>query len=161
MNNKLPESLENYTGYLITDIGRLYRTEMDKRMARFELTRSQWWLISFLSHFEGATQQELADVMDVGRAGIAKLIDRLEKKGLVCRAADARDGRSKRVYLSERIKPLAIEVEKEIADTGQSSMRRLGKDDIATLNRLLNTIRATVLEDQQALDAADRPPPDG
>ncbi|WP_428312979.1 MarR family winged helix-turn-helix transcriptional regulator [Hydrocarboniphaga sp.] len=149
MNNKLPESLENYTGYLITDIGRLYRTEIDRRVARFELTRSQWWLISFLSHFDGATQQELADVMDIGRAGIAKLIDRVEKKGLVRRTADARDGRSKRVYLTPKVRPLALEVEKEIADTGRNSMRRLSEDDVSTLNRLLNTIRTTVLEDQQ------------
>ncbi len=131
---KLPASLRDQTAFLITDIGRLYRTAFDRRMKRFGLTRSQWWLISFLYYFDGSSQQQLADLMDTGKGGIAKLVDRLEKKGMVRRSSDPLDGRSKRVHLSEDVKPLAAEIEHELARTTESSLSALQPSEIDLLN---------------------------
>jgi DNA-binding MarR family transcriptional regulator len=147
-DQKIPAVLRDHTGYLITDIGRLYRTALDRRMKRFGLTRSQWWLISFLYYFDGSTQQQLADVMDNGKSGVAKLIDRLEQKGMVTRTSDAKDGRSKRVYLSDKVKPLAAKIERELSQTAGNSLRALDHAQILLLNQMLKDIRGTLIEDQ-------------
>jgi DNA-binding MarR family transcriptional regulator len=143
--NKLPKSLRDHTGYLITDVARLYRTALDRKMNRFGLTRSQWWLLSFVVYFDGSTQQQLADLMDAGKAGVTKLIDKLESKGLVKRVADAADARQKRVFLSSRVKPLAEEVEHEITKVAEASLVGFSDAEITQLNTLIMRIRGNLV----------------
>lgn len=144
---KLPQSLRDHTGYLITDVARLYRTAIDRKMDRFDLTRSQWWLISFLIYFDGITQQQLADLMDVGKAGVTKLLDRLEQKGMVKRVSDSSDARQKRVFLSDHVKPLAVEVDREITTVADTSLKALTAAEISQLNKLITKIRHNLLAD--------------
>lgn len=149
MNSRreLPQSLREHTGYLITDVARLYRTALDRKMLRFDLTRSQWWLISFLIYFDGITQQQLADLMDVGKAGVTKLLDRLEQKGMVKRVSDSTDARQKRVFLSEHVKPLAVEVDHEITAVADTSLKALTTEEVAQFNKLITKIRQNLLAD--------------
>lgn len=144
----LPTQALEQPGFLFTDIARLYRIALDRRMRRFRLTRSQSWLISFLCYFEGSSQQQLADLMGTGKGGIGKLIERLEQKGLVRRDADLQDSRSKRVYLGERIKPLTQEMGREIDDLVNRSLRELEGSEVVVLKRWLGTIRASLLEEK-------------
>jgi DNA-binding MarR family transcriptional regulator len=150
---KLPQSLREHTGYLITDVARLYRTALDRKMDRFDLTRSQWWLISFLIYFDGITQQQLADLMDVGKAGVTKLLDRLEQKGMVRRVNDSTDARQKRVFLSDHVKPLAVEVDKEITAVADTSLKTLTAVEISQLNNLITKIRQNLLADSNGTDS--------
>jgi DNA-binding MarR family transcriptional regulator len=147
-SGKFPVALYDQTGFLITDIGRRYRIMIDRRMKSVGLTRSQWWLISFLHYFNGSTQQQLADIMDTGKAGVAKLLDRMEEKGLIHRVSDPLDGRSKRVHLADQIKPLASEIEAGLDEVTAQSLRALTADEAAQLNRLLNKVRQTQIDDQ-------------
>ncbi|MNR48878.1 transcriptional regulator SlyA [compost metagenome] len=86
--------------------------------------------------------------MGTGKGGIAKLIERLEQKGLVRREADPQDSRSKRVYLGERIKPLTQEMGREIDDLVTSSLRELEDSEVVVLKRWLGTIRTNLLEEK-------------
>src|SRR5690606_36760981 len=52
----------------------------------------------YVHHTPGATQTALADAMQVGRAAMGKMLDRLEGKGLIDRRADENDQRVRRVY---------------------------------------------------------------
>lgn len=132
-------------GFLFTDIARLYRIALDRRMQKYDLTRSQSWMVSFLCYFDGSTQQQLADLMGTGKGGIGKLVDRLEQKGLVTRVVDAQDCRSKRIFLSAHIKPIAQEMEREIDQLVTDSLRDLQESDVAQLKNWLKTIRMTLL----------------
>ena len=145
---KLPPKLQEHTAYLITDVGRLYRTALDRRMKQFALTRSQWWLISFLTYFDGSNQQQLADVMDTGKGGIAKLVDRMEKKGFVRRSLDPNDARARRVHLAEKIRPLATDIEHALTLTTDESLSDLTAKEVRVLNRLLSKIRHTQIDKQ-------------
>src|SRR5690606_16485289 len=91
----LPSKLKNHTSFLISDVARLQRTIMDRRADNYGLTRSQWWLLSFLIYFDGAPQQELADAMDISKGGLTKLLERLEKKNMITRVTHEQDQRSK------------------------------------------------------------------
>ena len=67
--------------YCISDIARYYRTCLDREMAAHGLTRSQWWLLANLQYNDGANQQELAELMEMGKSAVGKLIDQL---GEIC-----------------------------------------------------------------------------
>lgn len=143
----LPIQVLEQPGFLFTDIARLYRVALDRRMQQHGLTRSQSWLISFLCYFDGSTQQQLADRMETGKGGLGKLIDRLEQKGMVRRETDSGDTRSKRVFLSEHMKPLALEMENDIDHLVGKSLVGIPEADQVVLKRWLRQIRSNLLEE--------------
>lgn len=140
--SKRPEELLDNPAFLATDVARLYRTTFDARMKGLGLGRAEWWLLSFLCYFEGSTQQTLAEVMDITKGGMGKLIDRLERDDLVQRSADGIDRRSKRVFLTELSRPLAAQVDAHSEQVVADSLASLSAAEIATLKRLLLKLRA-------------------
>ena len=82
------------------------RLAFDRRGRDLGLTRSQWWVLTALYAMEGVPQSELTDYMDVEKATLGRLIDRLEEKGWVERRPDTIDRRVKRLFLTARVQSL-------------------------------------------------------
>ena len=82
----------------LTDVARLMRTVFDRRVRRLGLTRAQWLALTRLHRRPGASQSELADMMEVEKATVGRLVDRLEAKGWVERRAQAGDRRVNRLH---------------------------------------------------------------
>ena len=95
------EDYENNFGFLIHDVARLMRTAYDRRMKPLGLTRSQWWVLNHLFFHQGISQSDLAKILDIERATLGRLLDRLEAKEWIYREPDKDDRRINRVYLSE------------------------------------------------------------
>jgi DNA-binding MarR family transcriptional regulator len=89
-------------GYLIHDVSRLRRMMFDRALAPLGITRSQWWVLAFISRKDGLPQTQLANDLDVGKVALGALIDRLESAGFVTRMADPIDRRVKRVFLTKQ-----------------------------------------------------------
>jgi MarR family transcriptional regulator, transcriptional regulator for hemolysin len=96
----LSDQDERHIGFLISDVARLMRTAFDRRVRRLGLTRSQWLVINRLHRRPGATQSELADMLEVEKATAGRMVDRMEKKGWVVRRPDAADRRVNRLHLT-------------------------------------------------------------
>ena len=82
------------------DVSRLRRIVFDEYVKHIGITRSQWWVLVYLARHDGMTQTDLADLLDLGKAALGGLIDRLEESGFIERRADAIDRRAKRIYLT-------------------------------------------------------------
>jgi len=95
------------------DVSRLRRTIFDDFMKPLNVTRSQWWVLAYLSRHDGMIQSDLANVLELGKAALGSLIDRLEAAGLVRRGADDSDRRAKRVYLSPAGSQLIKEMQRD------------------------------------------------
>ncbi|WP_114970552.1 MarR family winged helix-turn-helix transcriptional regulator [Rhodoferax ferrireducens] len=99
-------------GFLIHDVSRLRRSAFDRCLKPLSVTRSQWWVLAYLSREDGMTQSQLAEELDIGKVAVGGLIDRLEKSGLVRRDADAGDRRVNRVFLEPKSKQLIARMRK-------------------------------------------------
>ena len=102
----LKENFEENIGLLIHDVARLLRVLYDRQMASIGLTRSQWWLLTYLRFRDGINQSELAVLMDIEKAPLSRLLDRMQLKGWVERRADSKDRRIKNIFLSDNVKPI-------------------------------------------------------
>ena len=99
-------------GYLIHDVSRLRRSAFDRCMKPLNVTRSQWWVLAYLSREDGMTQSQLAEELDIGKVAVGGLIDRLEKADFLRREADAADRRVNRVFLEPKSKQLIAKMRK-------------------------------------------------
>ena len=106
---------ERHIGFLISDVARLLRTAFDRRVRGLGLTRSQWLVINRLHRRPGATQSELAEMLEVEKATAGRMVDRMEKKGWVSRRPDAADRRVNRLFLTAEADLIQVQLA-QIAD---------------------------------------------
>lgn len=85
-------------GSLSRTISRHYRD----RIAEFNLTHSQFFILMAVIELEGAQPSQLAEKTVTDRATTTGLIDRLERDGWVERRPDSNDRRTVRIYLSPK-----------------------------------------------------------
>lgn len=133
------KSLSDNLAYLLIELTKAYRSHIDRKMAKFDLDRSQWPLLVNLWYMDGATQQELADFRDMSRGGMNKLIDRLEEAGFV-RRADGADRRSKRIFLVDEVRPLVAEIDRAQREMVKASLSVLTASEAAMLKQLLRKV---------------------
>lgn len=123
----LRENVDRNFGFLVNDVARALRTAFDRRVRSMGLTRSQWWVLVHLFRHNGATQSELADILEIEKASLGRLLDRLEANGWVQRVACEQDRRAKRVLLTDEVTPAV----KDMRDRGAE----LRRDALAGLPR--------------------------
>lgn len=92
--------------YMMHELSRLISTHVDRAMTDQRLTHAQWWALMHIYQHEGATQTELAEIMQMGRPGVGKLLERLEAKHWIERRPDPDDSRVRRVYLRHEVVPI-------------------------------------------------------
>ena len=72
---------DDYIGYVLSDVARLIRTVFDRRVREMGLTRAQWLVLTRLYRRPGASQSELAEMLELDRASTGRMIDRMERGG--------------------------------------------------------------------------------
>ena len=144
------ENVERNFGFLMHDIARLLRTNYDRRVKRLGLTRSQWWVITNLYRNDGLTQSELAETLDIERASLGRLLDRLEANGWVRREPCDKDRRAKRIRLANEVGPVMREMRSIAAELRRDAMSGLTSDEQEAFVDVLLAIKSnlTALNDQ-------------
>lgn len=147
------DGIEQRIGFLLNDASRLLRIRIDARAQRLGLTRSQWRVLLHLSNNEGISQSELADIIEVKRMTLGRLIDRLEAAGWVRRQPDTADRRVKRLYLAKDAEPTLREMLAITSDALAQALSGLSAEDRKRLASQLARIKANVM--RGAAGAAD------
>lgn len=101
---------EHHIGWLVADVARLMRTVFDRRARALGLTRSQWLALTRLDRRPGASQSDLAEMLEIEKASAGRLIDRLEANGWVERRDDPMDRRVNRIFLTGQAERILSEI---------------------------------------------------
>jgi MarR family transcriptional regulator for hemolysin len=136
--------------FLIHDVSRMRRTAYDQLMKPLGVTRAQWWVLANLSRHDGMMQTELADALDVGKASLGSLIQRLVAGGLVERRKDPADRRAKRLHMARAGRLLLKRMTQEENTFNERSLGHLSASDRQAMIRALSAIKL-VLAAQLAL----------
>jgi len=139
-------------GYLIHDVSRLRRTLFDKWLAPLGITRSQWWVLAFLSRNDGMPQTDLALELDVGKVALGALIDRLEEGGFVKRMLDPKDRRVKRVVLTRQSTALIETLRERNALFNQKILAGIARESIEITTETLRAMKHNLIESANAFD---------
>jgi MarR family transcriptional regulator, transcriptional regulator for hemolysin len=158
LGSPLSDEDERHIGFLISDIGRLMRTAFDRRVRRLGLTRAQWLVINRVNRRPGATQSELAEMLEVEKATAARMIDRMEKKGWVVRRPDAADRRVNRLHLTAEAELLQVqlaEISDRTVDDALALLSARERDQFAEWMRRVKRQLQAMIGPEQAV-AAER-----
>jgi DNA-binding MarR family transcriptional regulator len=133
-------------GFLIHDVSRLRRVVVDRSLKPLGITRSQWWVLAFLSRRDGMTQTALAADLDLTKVAIGGLLDRMEDAGFVERRADRNDGRARRVYLTRTGAKMVNTIREKVESTELEILSRVPEEQLNQAADTLRTLKDTLLE---------------
>lgn len=138
------DRVEQQIGFLLNDASRLLRLQIDARAQRLGLTRSQWRVLLHLSNNEGISQSGLAEIIEIERMTLGRLIDRLEAAGWVRRRPDPADRRVKRLYLAKNAEPTLREMLAITSAALEQALSGLSAEDRRRLASQLARIKENV-----------------
>lgn len=134
-------------GFLLADISRLMRRRFDSAARTLGVTSPQWRILVTVLRDPGASQTWLTEQLEVERITMCRMIDRLERAGLLERREDATDRRIWRIFLTDAAHPLMDRLQ----DVAASLIGRLLEDfqteERSRLNGDLAKIRLRLLDD--------------
>ena len=133
-------------GFLIHDVSRLRRVVVDRALKPLGITRSQWWVLAFLSRRDGMTQTALASDLDLTKVAIGGLLDRMEVAGFVERRADQSDGRARRVYLTRAGAKMVNAIRESVETVELEILDRIPEEALAQAAETLRALKETLLE---------------
>jgi MarR family transcriptional regulator for hemolysin len=152
-------SPERNFGFLVHDVARLLRVAYDRRARELGLTRSQWWVLNNLFRNQGITQSELAEILEIEKASLGRLLDRLEAKGWVERRADSADRRAKRLHLTGEVQALMRGLRALAAELRADAMDGLQEAERQRFVDTLLVIKANLLRINGNGSGGGPPPP--
>ena len=133
-------------GFYIHDASRLRRIVFDTVLKPLGVTRSQAWVIAYLSRAEGMAQSDLANQLDLGKVALGGLVDRLEATGLVERRADDGDRRLKRIYLTADGRKVVARMRKIATVANADILKGINAQDVQLTAKTLKAIKANLLK---------------
>lgn len=139
------DNWDSRLGFLMHDVSRLRRAVFDDFMRPLGLTRSQWWVLAYLSRQDGMIQSDVANVLELGKAALGGLIDRLESSGFIERRSDDSDRRVKRVFLSAKGNRVVKDMLIQSHQMSERILDGLSNDDRHALHQMMLQVKANLL----------------
>ena len=140
------DSTQNDLPFVLHDVARLMRTRFDQHARRlWGMTRAQCVILMKLDHQPGLCQTELAALLEVEPITVARLIDRLETRGMVERRPDPKDRRIWRLHLLPPATPVLAELHTERAAMHRMATADIDPETEQTMIEGLKRMKATIL----------------
>ncbi len=132
-------------GFYIHDTSRLRRIIFDAALKPAGVTRSQAWVLAYLSRADGRAQSDLAAQLDLGKVALGGLVDRLEAAGLVERRPDASDRRVKRIFLTAAGRRVVNKMRKISGPTNAEIFAGLDPAEVRATAQVLKRVKDNLL----------------
>ncbi len=158
---KRPLSDQERFGLHLGLAARLWRAEIDRRLAAFGLNESRGLTLLHLYRLaETATQRELADAVGVRGPTLVHTLDWLEAEGLIERRPEACDRRTKSVHLRAQAAPVLECIETTLAAVRAELLAGLSPGEVATCLKVFEQIIGKLGGTPKAMHIAHETPKD-
>lgn len=133
--------MEDSLSFLLVQLLKAQRAYAESRLRALGLHNGQDLILLRLVEHDGQTQRALADSLDVEAPTITRMVQRMERAGLVERRSDEADARLSRVYLTARGRALQADIRQVWVDVESCLVQGLTVAEQALLRRLVLQMR--------------------
>ena len=127
-------------GYVISNTGRKLNQKLQQLFHDYDVTPEQWSLLMCLDEHDGITHKDLAQRADKDPANITRLVDQLERKELVRRAANPGDRRSQLLYVTDNGRKIARTLAPIEADFVKQMLTGISEEEILAFMAFMDKI---------------------
>lgn len=128
-------------GFTVARIARRLRQAVDAELRAFGLTEATWRPLAYVGRLgDGVRQKELATALSIEGPSLVRLLDNLERRGLVERREDETDRRARGIYLTRAGRDLAVRVAKVGTEIQLRLLANVPRAELETCQRVLALI---------------------
>ena len=135
-------NFENSVGYYINKTASLMRIGLLRAFQEKhpEITVDYWVILNRLWKKDGMIQIELARLTAKDNASMTRMLDGMQRKGLLSRQPDENDRRAYRIFLTQKGKELEAPLKTIAAENQTKALKNIPETEIKNLKNILKTI---------------------
>ena len=128
-------------GFRISRIARRLRQAVDTELRAYGLTEATWRPLVYVARLgAGVRQKELAVALGIEGPSLVRLLDGLERRGLIERREDGSDRRARGIHLTADGRALQRRVAKVSEAVQRRVLADVAPDDLAACGRVFAVI---------------------
>lgn len=133
----------------ISGIYRYSQTWIGRNIRGYNIGQGQWpFLTQLLFNYDGITQEELSESLNINKANTARALKKLEEEGYVYRLEDPRDARKKRVYVTEKSRAFEQEFHQVFKGLNRILSKDFTHEEREIARRLLYKMFDNIVDDE-------------
>jgi len=132
------------SGYLVRDAHRAFQRLLERRIARYGVTRGQWYFLRVLWTVDGLSQRELSARVGMMEPTTVIALRSMERSGLIRRVRGKDDRRKVRVFLTAKAKRMRNELLGVARLITEEAEQGVARRDLAALRRVLARMTANL-----------------
>ena len=138
-------SVREHVGITISRTARTWRTKLDERLSPLGLTQARWLVLMHLSRMGGESlQKELAFIVGVEGPTLVRVLDGLERLGLVQRLGVEGDKRARLIRLTSKADSVISDIMRIGIKLRGEALAGISDEDIESFFRVLEAILANL-----------------
>ena len=138
-------SIREHVGITISRTARTWRTKLDERLSPLGLTQARWLVLMHLSRMDGeALQKELACIVGVEGPTLVRVLDGLERMGLVQRLGVEGDKRARLIRLTPKADGVISDIMRIGVKLRGEALAGVSDEELENFFRVLNIILANL-----------------
>ena len=152
----MPPAKHTDFGFRVALLARRLRQSVDSDLHAFGLTEATWRPLAYVRHLgDGVRQKELATALAIEGPSLVRLLDNLERRGLIERREAGSDRRARGIHLTRTGRELAVRVAKVGWARQGRLLAKVPPADLETCQRVLANIERQL---DESLDVPEQTP---
>lgn len=137
-----------HIGVQLAQLGRRWRRVLDEELSGYGLTEATWRPLFHLGRLgDGIRQTELAEALGIQGPSLVRLLDNLEREGLIARREDRGDRRAKSLTMTEAGRRIYQQVRAVTERVADRLLADAPAEDLAAVERVFARLDAALDED--------------
>lgn len=128
---------ERYIGYLLIQVMKAHRSVAEGLVSPHGLYLGQEMVLFRLWEEDGLTLSQLTEQLGVEPPTVTKMVQRMEKAGLLQKRQDEHDARVSRVFLTEQSRALQAPISKAWQMLEAQTLQGFSEADLIVMRRML------------------------
>lgn len=116
---------ETSLGFMLNHAGRRITHLLNLHFHKYDMTTEQWSVLNRLAEQDGVSQKTLAIRAEKDQTNITRLLDQLERKGLVERTVNPDDRRSFLIMITEKgraLNDVLVPIERKVVSDLEANL---------------------------------------
>ncbi len=135
-----------HIGVQLVQLGRRWRRVLDEELSGYGLTDATWRPLFHLGRLgDGIRQTELAEALGIQGPSLVRLLDNLERDGLILRREDRGDRRAKSLTMTEAGRRVYQQVQAVTEQVADRLLAGADRQDLAAVERLFARLDAALM----------------
>jgi MarR family transcriptional regulator for hemolysin len=153
----MPTAKQIDFGFSVARVARRLRQAVDAELRAFGLTEATWRPLVYVRRLgDGVRQKELATALSIEGPSLVRLLDNLERRGLIERREHESDRRVRGIHLTRSGRELAVRAAKVGGEIQARLLANVPPAELAACQRVLASIERELEERLEiAAPAAD------